>query len=150
MANPTLPKIPDLMQWWRTAFDQLENSVNTLGARRMESEEFSQVLNQFSQVSLGMQHAYSQVLARTQKRLDMPSRTEFAALAAAVQRLEDKIDMLLPAAARPSSAPRPARTRRPPEEAHAAVTPVAPVAPVASVAPVTELAVARKRKGARA
>ncbi|MDE2454831.1 MAG: hypothetical protein KGL43_14655, partial [Burkholderiales bacterium] len=81
-------------------------------------------LAQFMKVSLAGQHVFARALAGLYVRLDLPSRTELAALAAAVQRVEDKVDVLLPPA--PSLAPRPARTRRAPTPAPAVAADVSP------------------------
>jgi hypothetical protein len=68
------------------------------------------------------------------KRMDLPSRSEVAALAAALQRVEDKLDQLLPAPTSEVIAPRPPRTRRPTPE------------PVATPAEVKKTALKRATK----
>ncbi|MEJ8855119.1 hypothetical protein WKW79_11100 [Variovorax robiniae] len=109
MKNATFP---DSMQMWREAFDQLESAINAGGVRQLESARFSKALHQVLRASLGMRQVSESASARWHAQLDIPSRTEFAALAAAVQRIEDKLDLLLPECA--STNPRPQRTRRPP------------------------------------
>ena len=103
---------------WRESLDRLEGGVNKVANRNVETEQFAQALGQFSKAWLGLHHVSDKARGRVYEMLDMPSRTEIAALAAAIQRVEDKLDMLLPPAH--SLAPRPARTRRPPESLEAA------------------------------
>ena len=93
---------------WREQIDRLESSVNTFATSNMESEQFAKALALFLRASLGAHHVFDENLAKLYQRLNLPSRTEVAALAAVVQRIEEKLDMLLPAT---PSVPRPARTR---------------------------------------
>lgn len=104
----------------RTGVNRLESGANTLATREMQSDQFSQLLGQWIKVSLGVQHVVGKVLTELYARLDVPSRTELAAVAAAVQRVEDKVSALVPAA--PSPVPRPPRTRRVPESVAALET----------------------------
>ena len=111
------PKL-DPLALLRTGVNRLEGGANAFATRKMQSDQFSQLVGQWLKISLGVQHVVGKVLTKLYARLDVPSRTELAALAAAVQRVEDKVSALLPAA--PSLAPRPARTRRAPEPVAAA------------------------------
>ncbi|WP_160108614.1 hypothetical protein [Pseudomonas izuensis] len=108
--------ILDPFQMWREAVTLIEGEINSLASRKMESAEFAQVANQFSRVSLGMQHVFERSLASVLRGLELPSRSEVDALAGAVRRLEDKVDQLLPSPVKPSLVPRPSRTRRPPPQ----------------------------------
>lgn len=112
----------------RNAVNRLETSVNAIATDKMQSAQFSQLLARLMKLRVALQHLMGQALARLYARLDIPSRTELAALAAAVQRIEDKVNALLPPA--PLLVARPSRTRRAPEPAAAA--PVAQVAPAAA------------------
>ncbi|NUU38075.1 hypothetical protein [Pseudomonas sp. C2B4] len=103
----------DPFQMWRDAVNLIEGEVNAFAARKMESAEFAQAANQFSKVSVGMQHVFERSLASVLRRLELPSRSELDTLAASVQRIEDKLDQLLPAPVSLSVAPRPSRSRRP-------------------------------------
>lgn len=105
--------LPDPLQLFRETLNKLESGINGMAARRMDSDEFAQALNRYSRVSLGLQHVFEKSLACCFERLDLPSRTEVSALAAAVQRVEDKLDQLLPVTAPAALVPRPPRTRRP-------------------------------------
>ena len=108
--------LPDPFQLWREAVAKMEGNVNTLVAGSMESKELMGSLHQLSAVSLGMQQAFEKAIGSYLARVNLPSRKDVSELAAALQRVEDKLDRLLPASAA-SAVPRPPRTRRPqPEE----------------------------------
>ena len=123
--------LPDPFQLWREAVAKMEGNVNTLVAGSMESKELMGSLHQLSAVSLGMQQAFEKAIGAYLARVNLPSRKDVSELAAALQRVEDKLDLLLPAGAAGSAAPRPPRTRRPPPEEVAAPAAVA-AAPAAA------------------
>ncbi|MBD9676542.1 hypothetical protein IB274_07535 [Pseudomonas sp. PDM18] len=124
---------PDPLQLCRDAITRMENGINDFAARNMDSKEFSQFLARYTQVSLGVQFAMEKSLACVLERLDLPSRGEVSELAAAVQRVEEKLDLLLGENAMPALAPRPPRSRRPltlePEQALAEARARAKAAP---------------------
>lgn len=124
--------LPDPLQLCRDAITRLENGINDFAARNMDSKEFSQAISRYTQVSLGVQFALEKSLACVLERLDLPSRGEVGELAAAVRRVEDKLDLLLVDTDKPVLAPRPPRTRRP-----------------LSIEPEQALAEARARAGAK-
>ncbi|MBO3278118.1 hypothetical protein [Pseudomonas schmalbachii] len=119
--------IPDPLKMCRDALTKIENGVNTLAARKLESGDFALAISGITKVTHGVQYISEKSLETIFKRLDMPSRQEVTALAAAVQRVEDKLDQLLPAPEKAALIPRPARTRRPApvEEAAAPAKPAA-------------------------
>lgn len=138
--------IPDPFQLWREAVAKMESNVNTLVSGSMESRELMGSLHQLSAVSLGMQQAFEKAIGSYLGKLNLPSRKDVLELAATLQRLEDKIERLLPAnaGAEQAAVPRPARTRRPPDDG-SALAPVAAVpAPTASATP-AKRPVTRKR-----
>ncbi|MCY1426464.1 hypothetical protein D3C76_651710 [compost metagenome] len=102
---------PDPLQLCREALNKVETGVNEYASRRMESKEFAQVVSQVSKVSLGVKHVSEKSIASVYRHLDIPTRAEVDALAAALRRVEDKLDQLLPK--QEAAVPRPARTRRP-------------------------------------
>ena len=107
--------IPDPFQLWRDVVAKMESNVNTLVTGGIESKELMGSLHQLSAVSLGMQQAFEKAIGAYFAKVNLPSRKDVTELAAALQRVEDKLDRLLPASASASAAPpRPARTRRPP------------------------------------
>lgn len=105
--------IPDPFQMWGEALNVIEREINSLASRKMESAEFARAAHQFSRVSLGVQHVLERSVASVLRSLELPSRKEVDTLASAVQRIEDKLDQLLPPPANASLAPRPSRTLRP-------------------------------------
>ncbi|NWL76528.1 hypothetical protein DM872_06650 [Pseudomonas taiwanensis] len=110
MANT---KFPDPLQFCRDTLTKLENGINQFATRKMETVEFAETLSRFNKVSLGVQYTLDKSLACFFERLDLPSRTEVASLAAAVQRVEEKLERLLPDIPDEALVPRPPRTRIP-------------------------------------
>ncbi|MEJ8847612.1 hypothetical protein [Variovorax rhizosphaerae] len=106
----------DPLAMWREAIDRLEGGINAVATRNMETEKFSQALALVLRAGLGTQHLFDKNLARLYERLGLPSRSELEAVAATMRRIEDKLDLLLPA---PVPAHRPARTKRAPVAAPA-------------------------------
>ena len=132
--------IPDPPQMWRKAIAKLEARGNALANRAMDSNEFSSALHHMANLSLGMQQTFEKVLGTYLKKANLPSRTEVAELAEALQRIESKLDRLLPAEARPDTATKPARTRVPPDR-----PPAQKAKPAVSVATKRSAAKPRRR-----
>ena len=95
--------IPDPFQLWRDAVAKMEGNVNTLVTGSMESKELMGSLHQISAVSLGMQQAFEKPIGSYLGKLNLPSRNDVLELAAALQRVEDTLDRLLPASAASSA-----------------------------------------------
>ena len=109
----------DPFEMWRQVVTKLEGSINSMANSSMNSEQFTRALHHFSQVSTGMQQTFEKVLDGYFKALRLPSQKDIAALADRLQRLEDKIDMLLPMEqCEPEN--RPLRTRQPSSSGKAA------------------------------
>lgn len=113
----------DPFEMWRQVVTKLEGGINSMANKSMSSEEFSRALAQFSQVSVGMQQTFEKVLDGYFKALRLPSQKDINALAAGLQRLEDKIDMLVSSETREAAEDRPLRTRQPSSSAKAAAEP---------------------------
>ncbi|WP_448680861.1 hypothetical protein [Pseudomonas nicosulfuronedens] len=107
------PRLPDPMQLCRELLNKLEHGVNEFAARKMESREFAQALTCYVRASTGARYLAERSLASLLEHLDLPSRSEVQELAVAVQRIEDKLDSLLPDADAQCLVPRPPRGRRP-------------------------------------
>jgi hypothetical protein len=110
---------PDPFQLWREALTKLEGNVNALVTGSMDSQDMMRSVHQLSALSLGMQQAFEKAIGAYFAKLNLPSRKDVTELAATLQRVEDKLDRLLPASASAAASaspapPRPARTRRPP------------------------------------
>ena len=108
--------VPDPLQLWRDAVSKLEGNVNSLVAGSMESQEAVRSMHQFRTVSLGLEQAFEKAIGGYLEKVNLPSRKDIAELAATLQRVEGKLDRLLPAeaAAEAAAVPRPPRTRRSP------------------------------------
>ena len=112
----------DPLQLWRDAVNRLESDANTLTTDSLKSPELVRTLQQATTVSSGMQQGFDKLLDGYLRRANLPSRKQLAELTHTLERIEQKLDRLLP----PADVPRPARTRKP-----AAAAPVAPLAPTA-------------------
>lgn len=134
----------DPLEMWRQALGEFETTLNASATRGMQSEEMPRTLHQMTNAMLGMRHLYEQMEEQRAKLLDMPRRRDVAALAEALQRLEEKVDRLLPAPPVPEAA-KPTRGRRPPSEAAAATA--APTAAATVPAAPARPAPPRRRKG---
>ena len=116
-AMSTSP-FPDPFQLWREALSKLEGNVNSLRHRQHGlAARLMRSVHQLSALSLGMQQAFEKAIGAYLAKVNLPSRKDVTELAAALQRIEDKLDRLLPATAAAAPAlPRPARTRRRPAQ----------------------------------
>jgi len=114
---------PDPFEMWRQAVTKLEGGINSMANQNMDSEQFTRALQQFSQVSTGMQQTFEKLLDGYFKALQLPSRKDIVALDERLRRLEDKIDMLLPMDQREPAENRPLRTRQPLSSGDAAAEP---------------------------
>ena len=115
----------DPFEMWRQVVTKLEGSINSMANNSMNSEQFTRALDQLSQVSTGQQ-TFEKVLDGYFKTLRLPSQKDIAALADRLQRLEDKIDMLLPMGQREPVENRPLRTRQPSSSGKAATDETSP------------------------
>lgn len=141
MASSSL--FPDPLQLWRDAVNKLETEANSLAAGSMNSQEVVRSLHDFTTASLGMQQMFEKVVGAYLRKANLPSRKEVAELAEALQRIEEKLDRLLPPEAGAGiPAARPARTRRPPTAA-----PAPDPAPAAAPATVAKRRAPARRKG---
>lgn len=128
----TTSLIPDPFQMWREALTKLEGNVNSLVTGSMDSKELMRSMHQLSTLSLGMQQAFEKAIGSYLAKVNLPSRKDVSELAAALHRVEEKLDRLLPATAG-ETAPRPPRTRRPPAPEAVVAAPAEP--PAAAPAP---------------
>lgn len=129
---------PDPLQMWRDAVTRLESEVNALATGSTKSQNVVRSLHQFSSASLGIQQMIEKAIGAYLRSANLPSRKEVAELAEALQRIEHKLDRLLPESDADES-PRPARTRRPP-------VPVAAPAPSPAPEPARPAKTAAKRR----
>ncbi|MCA0243445.1 MAG: hypothetical protein LCI02_21595 [Proteobacteria bacterium] len=111
----------DPLLHWRELLTKTEFGVNKLAQHELESGRLSPLIGEALGVMVGLRHLGMQFLARVYLTLDLPSRSELQTLGAAVRRLEDKLELLLPTP--PLPGPRPARTRQAPPPAASAAAP---------------------------
>jgi len=140
----------DPFDMWRQAVTKLEESMNTLGTQSLKSGEVNGALLQYSQMSTQMQKVMEVMLGKYLKTVNLPSRKEVMELTQTLQRIEDKLDRLMPASEQPQ-VPRPARTRRPAmvEVAAQAAPELTPPVPPATVSKSRRpVGAGRARKGA--
>jgi len=100
----------DPIALWRQSLDRLEGQANAAATGNMENERVARALSVAMNATVGAQNVFDKGLHKFYERLDIPARSELAAVAAAVQRVEDRLAELFPQAA-PQA--RPARTRKP-------------------------------------
>ena len=134
---------PDPLQLWRDALNKLETEANSLATGSMNSQQVVRSLHDFTPASMGMQQMFEKVVGAYLRKANLPSRKEVAELAEALQRIEEKLDRLMPAdAAAGLPAARPVRTRRPP-----GATPTPEPAPAAAPASAPARRAPSRRKG---
>lgn len=122
---------PDPLQLWRDALTKLEGEANSLATGGAKSQEVMRSMHQLSSASQSMQQMVDKAIALYLRRANLPSRQDVKDLSASLQRIEEKLDRLLPQEV-PAELPRPARTRRPSSAAAApqpVATPAAPATP---------------------
>ena len=80
----------------------------------MESQGVVRSIHQFRTISPGLEQAFEKTIGSYLEKVNLPSRKDIAELAATLQRVEGKLDRLLPAkaAAALAAVTRLPRTRR--------------------------------------
>lgn len=119
---------PDPLQLWRDALTKLEGEANSLAMGSAKSQEVMRSLQQLSSASQSMQQMVDKAIALYLRRANLPSRQDVKDVAESLQRIEEKLDRLLPQEV-PAELPRPARTRRPSGAAAAPQPTTAPATP---------------------
>jgi hypothetical protein len=136
MAEPTLLDPFALM---RDLVSQLEKGVNDLANPLMKTEGFAKGANNAMSAAMVATKLARELSQRYFEALNMPSRTDFLALADRLQSIEDRMINMqatldeLAGGGNRSALPAPARTRKPP-------------APIVDVAPAHAPKRPRKRK----
>ncbi|MFT3800371.1 MAG: phasin family protein [Burkholderiaceae bacterium] len=110
--DKSLKTLTDPFEFWRQFVNKFESDVNAMANRSMGSEQFASTLQNVSQAATGMQQMFDKMLDGYFKALRIPSRQDVTALEERLQRLEDKIDVLLNEVV-PVETPGPRRTRKP-------------------------------------
>lgn len=102
---------------------QWEKTVNSFGGEAMKSEEFSRTMGAASTATMNMQAGLQQMTEKALAAANLPTRSDFDALAARIAaieaslaRIEDKLGSAVPDPGKP----RPTRGRKPPSATSAA------------------------------
>lgn len=118
---------PDFGDVWRDLLRQWEDAGNTLGVDAMKTAEFSQAMNQATNLSMAAQNLFAQTFSRCLTAMNLPTRADVSALAERLQAIEGRIDeiRLMLNDRQGDHAPsgrrtRPTRNRRPPSADSAA------------------------------
>lgn len=114
----TEPYFFDPLQLWRDAVSKLEKSTNERANAQLKAPGVARSLQDAATVSFGLQQAYAKLIENYLRQANLPSRKQIQDLAETLQRIEDKLDGLLPVA----EGLQPSRTRRPPAAVAAAAT----------------------------
>jgi len=80
---------------WRDLVTQWEKNLNELANRTMGSDEFAKSVNQAVGLSAGMQSSLSEAMGRYLASLNLPSRTEMAAIGERLHAIEQRLDRVL-------------------------------------------------------
>lgn len=129
----TDPYFFDPLQLWRDAVSKLEKSANERANAQLKAPGVARSLQDAATVSFGLQQAYAKAAENYLRQAHLPSRKQIQELAETLQRIEGKLDGLVPVV----EGPRPSRTRRPSAESTAP----------AQVAPPPKKTPARKAAG---
>lgn len=111
---------PDPGAFFRDMLGQWEKTVNSFGGEAMKSEEFSRTMGAASAATLNMQAGMQQMTEKALVAANLPTRTDFDALAqriAAIEASLARIEATLGSAAPDPNKPRPSRGRKPPAKA---------------------------------
>ena len=130
-------QLTDPFQFWRDAVTKMEGEINTFVTNSLKNPEVAGQMQKAASVSNSLQQAVERLIENYLQRINIPSRKQVDELAKSLERIEAKLDELLP---RREIGVRPARTRKP----------AAPVAVEAAPAVVLEAAapVRAKRRAA--
>jgi hypothetical protein len=108
-----LSMIPHPLRLCREALNRLESGVNSLAANNLDSPRVARTLLGASRIAAGTRHVSEKSLAAVYRRLALPTRNEIERITAAMHRMEDKLDLLIPESEKPARAAPPPRTRQP-------------------------------------
>jgi hypothetical protein len=106
-----IPQYPNPIESFQRVLGQVEDGVNAVSTRTMDSDGFAQVLHQFLALALGTQHMFARAMDGYFRALQLPSRKDIGALSMALQRIEERLDGQSPELH--PQGPKPPRTRRP-------------------------------------
>jgi Poly(R)-hydroxyalkanoic acid synthase subunit (PHA_synth_III_E) len=124
VSNGTNPDFGDI---WRDLLRRWEDAGNSLGADAMKTPEFSQAMNQATNLSMAAQNLFAQTFAKYLNAMNLPTRADVSALAERLQAIEGRIEDIrlmlndrLGDHAPSDRRTKPTRNRRPPSAGDAA------------------------------
>ncbi|GHE78583.1 hypothetical protein GCM10019059_41720 [Camelimonas fluminis] len=85
----------DPFEMWRQAINKFETGINSMTNNSTNPEQFTRALQQFGQVSTGVQKTFEKSLDAYFKAMRLPSRGDVLALQERLQSLEEKLDAAL-------------------------------------------------------
>ncbi len=110
-------KTPDPAAFFRDMLGQWEKAVNSFGGEALKSEEFTRSMGAASAASMNMQAGFQQMTERALVAANLPTRSDFDALATRIAGVEAalvRIEAKLGSGAPDPAKPRPTRGRKPP------------------------------------
>jgi hypothetical protein len=118
---------PDFGDIWRDLLRRWEEMGNSLGADAMKTAEFSQAMNQATNISMAAQNLFAQTFSKSLIAMNLPTRADVLSLAERLQAIEGgvaEIRLMLNERAGEHAPPdrrtKPTRNRRPQSAAEAA------------------------------
>ena len=88
------PAFPDYGNLWRDPLRQWEDAGNSLGTDAMQSPEFSRLMNQATSSSAALQRVFADLSAKYFAALNMPTKSDIAAIAGRLHAIEKRIEEL--------------------------------------------------------
>ena len=83
---------PDFGDLWRDLLRQWEDAGNSLGVDAMKTVEFSQAMNQATNLSMAAQNLFAQTFSKYFAAMNLPTRADVSALAERLQAIEGRIE----------------------------------------------------------
>jgi hypothetical protein len=112
---------PDFADIWRQLFRQWEEMGNSLGVDAMKTTEFSQAMNQATNLSMAAQSLFAQTFSKYLAAMNLPTRVDVSTVAERLSAIESRIEEihLMLSDRQAGDAPsdrqiKPTRSRRPP------------------------------------
>lgn len=106
----------DPMGMFRQMVDQWEKVANEYGGKMLGTSEVAQGMQGITAITLQIQNAVQEGMTKVLSVANMPSKDDFAALAARIGRIEAQLERIEGASLKvpESEVPQPKRTKQPP------------------------------------
>jgi hypothetical protein len=83
---------PDFADIWRQFLRQWEDMGNSLGTDTMRTAEFSQAMNQATNLSMAAQNLFAQTFSKYLTAMNLPTRDDVSAIAERLRAIEGRIE----------------------------------------------------------